>query len=151
MASGGLQEPYHLVDCFNNSQHLIVTDLSITIDIIQLECPIKLILHLSSACDTQSTDELLEIDRTRLIAIKYIEDVISERRWIAEGEELSIDLLEFVLGEHTRWTILQEAYGIISTFLGLAKNELTLVPLLQLLLVKVSRSLKFAELLLGEL
>src|ERR1700760_1993586 len=44
---------YHLVDCFNDLEHLIVSDLAVAINIIQLESPIKLVFHLASASDTE--------------------------------------------------------------------------------------------------
>ncbi len=100
---------YHLVNSLNNSQHLVIANLSIPINIIKLERPIELIFHLPSARDAQSAYELFEIDGPGFIAIEDIEDVICEGGWIAEREELSVDFLEFVFGERAGWTIFQKA------------------------------------------
>ena len=100
---------YHLVDCLYNSQHLIIADLTITIDIIQLECPIKLVFHLASARNAQGADKLLEIDRARFVTVKDIEHVICKRRGVTKREELSVDLLELFFCKHARGTVLKEA------------------------------------------
>lgn len=100
---------YHFVDSLNNLQHLIVADLSISINIVQLESPVQLILCLAPARNAQGADELLEVDAAGPVTVKDIEDVVGERGRIAEGEELSVDLLELLFAEHARGAVLQEA------------------------------------------
>lgn len=145
---------YHLIDSFHNCQHLLVADLSITINVVQLESPIQLVLHLAAGGDGQSADEFLKVDRAGLVAVKDVEDVVCERGRVAEGEELPVNLLELLLGEHTRRAILQESYPAKTVSVsegGGGAGVLTLVPLLQLLLVEVGGSLELIELVLGEL
>lgn len=67
---------YHLVNSFNNLEHFFIANLAIAIDIVELESPVELILHLAAARNAQGTDELLEIDGAGLITVKHIEDVI---------------------------------------------------------------------------
>lgn len=105
-----MERTYHLVNRLNNSQHLLITDLSITIDIIQLKRPLQFILHVPSTRDTQRADELLEIDRPAVVTVEDFEDVFGETGRVAEGEELSVDLLEFFFCESAAWVVFQEAY-----------------------------------------
>ena len=97
---------YHLIDRLDNRQHLIIANLSITINIIELEGPIKLILHLSPARNAERADKLLEIDGAGFIAIEDVEDVVCEGGWVAEGEKLPVYLLELFFGEHAGGTVL---------------------------------------------
>jgi hypothetical protein len=96
----GVGATYHLVDSLNDSQHFIVTNFAVSVDIVQLECPVQLILHLAPARYAQGTYKLLEIDCTRLIGVKDVEDIVCETGGIAEGEELLVDLLELLFREH---------------------------------------------------
>jgi hypothetical protein len=91
-------------------QHLLVADLAVTINVVELEGPVQLVLHLSTARNAQGADELFEVDGARSIAIEDVEDIIGEGGWIAEGEELSVDLLELLLGEGARGAVLEEAW-----------------------------------------
>lgn len=100
---------YHLVYGLYDSQHLLVADLAVTINVIELERPVQLVLHLSAARNAQGADELFEVDCPGLVRIEDVEDVVCERGRIAEREELLIDLLELLLGEHARRAVLQEA------------------------------------------
>ena len=139
---------YHLVDSLHNCQHLLVADLAVAVDIVELERPIKLIFHLSSTCDTEGADELLKVDCTGLIRVEDIEHIICKRRRIPEREELFVDLLELLLSEHAGWAVLQETC-IASAVAQLdLETTHTLVPLLQLLLVKVGSLLEVGQLLL---
>lgn len=116
---------YHLVYRLDNLEHLVVAYLAVAVNVVQLEGPVELVLHLAAARHAQGTDELLEVDGARLVAVEDVEYVVRERRWIAKGEELAVDLLKLVLGEHARGAVLEEA----------------LVPLLEFLLIKVRRLL----------
>jgi hypothetical protein len=127
--------PDHLVNRLDNLQHFVVAYLAIAVDVVQLECPVELVLHLAAAGDAQGADELLKVDGSGLVGVEHPEDVVGERRGVAKGEELPVDLLELLLGEHARGAVLDEA----------------LVPLLQLLLVKVRRLLQFGQLVCAEL
>ena len=101
---------YHLVNRFYNLQHLIIADLAVTINIVQLERPIKFILHLPSRGDTEGTYEFLEVDGAGFVRVKDVEHVIGEGGRIAEGEELLVDFLELFFGEHAVGAVLEEAY-----------------------------------------
>ena len=101
--------PYHLVYSLHNVEHLCIADLPIPINIIQLESPVELVLHLAPRRDAEGAYELLEIYLSGLVAVKDVEDVIRKRRRVAKGEELLVDLLELLLGELATGTILQEA------------------------------------------
>ena len=51
---------YHLVDCFDNDQHLVITKFFITVNIVELKSQVELVFHLSAACDTKRNDEVLK-------------------------------------------------------------------------------------------
>ena len=53
---------YHFVDGLYNGQHLLVAYLAVAINVVQLERPIQLVLHLATAGDTQRADEFFEVD-----------------------------------------------------------------------------------------
>ena len=109
MRTGDPKGKYHLVDCLNDSKHLLVRDLAIPVDIVKLECPVQLILHATPRRDRQRTDEFLEINHAAVIRIKHSEDIIGKRRGISEREELAINLLEFLLGQGPGRAVLEEA------------------------------------------
>lgn len=100
----------HLVDSLDDRQHLFVADLSVAVDVVQLEGPVQLVLHLAPTCYTKGADELFEIDRSGLIGIEDVEDIICEGRWIAERKKLLVDFLKLFLGEHAGRAVLQESY-----------------------------------------
>lgn len=91
---------YHLVDRLDDSEHLVVADLAVAVDVVQLEGPVEFVFHLSPAGDAERADELLKVDRAGLVAVEDIEDVVCEGGRVAEGEELPVDLLELLFGEH---------------------------------------------------
>lgn len=47
------------------------------------------------------------------MAVEDVEDVVSKRGRVSEGEELAVDLLEFLLGEHAQGTVLQETWSVV--------------------------------------
>lgn len=100
---------YHLVDGFDNLQHLVVAYLSVAVNVVQLEGPVELILHLTPAGHAESADELFEIDRTGLVRVKDVKDVVGKVRRVSKGEELSVYLLKLFLGEHARGAVFDEA------------------------------------------
>lgn len=101
--------PYHLVDCFDNLQHLVVADLSIAINVVELKGPVELVLHLPPRRHRQRTDEFLEVNRSGVVGVKHTKDIVGEFRWVSEREELTVDLLELFLREVARRTVLEEA------------------------------------------
>lgn len=101
---------HHFVDSFDNSEHFFVTDLSIAVYVVELKCPIEFVLHFATAGYTEGADELLEVDSTALVRVKDLEDIICKRIGIAKGEELSVDLLELLLGEGPRGAIFKEPW-----------------------------------------
>ena len=101
---------YHLVDRLHDLEHLVVADLSVSVNVVELESPVQLVFHLASAGDAEGDDKLLEVDGPRLVAVEYVEYVIGKRRGVTEGEELPVDLLEFLLCERTRGAIFQETW-----------------------------------------
>jgi hypothetical protein len=100
---------YHFVDGLHNREHFLVADLAVPIDVVQLERPIQLILHLPSTGNTQRAYEFLEINGPALVRVEHLEDVVGERVRVTEREELSINLLEFLFGQSARGTVLEEA------------------------------------------
>jgi hypothetical protein len=70
---------YHLVDCLNDCQHLLVADLAVAVDVVQLERPVELVFHLAAARDAQSADELLEVDCARFVCVEHVEDIVCKR------------------------------------------------------------------------
>lgn len=156
---------YHLVNRLDDLEHLVVADLAIAVDIVELEGPVKLVLHLAAASNAESADELLEVNGAGFVAVENIEDVVREGRRVAEGEELAVNLLELLLGECAGGAVLQEALRNDESALPLYmrkararrarprawRSQHTLVPLLQFLLVEMGRLLKLIQLLLREL
>lgn len=69
---------YHLVDRFDNGQHLVVRDLAVTVNIVQLERPVELVLHLAAGGHRQRADELLEINHAAVIRVKHAEYIIGK-------------------------------------------------------------------------
>lgn len=103
---------YHLVNSLHDLEHLVVADLAVAVNVVELERPVELVLHLAPGGDAQRADELLEVDGPGLVAVKHVEDIICETRGVAEREELPVDLLELVLGEHARGAVLEEACAL---------------------------------------
>ena len=69
---------YHLVDRFNNLEHLIVANLPVSVYVVQLESPIELVLHLAPARHAEGTNELLEVNRPGLVGVKDIKNIIGK-------------------------------------------------------------------------
>lgn len=99
---------HHLVDGFDDSEHLFVTDLSIPIYVVELECPVEFILHFATTSHTEGAYKLFKINSAALVRVKDLENIICKGIGIAKGKELSVDFLEFLLGESTRRAIFQE-------------------------------------------
>lgn len=59
----------------------------------------ELLVQSTTTCDTESTNELLKIDRPVLVLIEHIEDIIRKLTRISEREELLVDPAEFCLVE----------------------------------------------------
>lgn len=59
----------------------------------------ELLIEAPAACNTQSTDELLEIDRAILVLVEDIEDIVRKLVRIAEREELLVYPAELGLVE----------------------------------------------------
>lgn len=93
------QWTHHLVDSFDNSEHFLVADLPITIYVVELECPIKFVLHFATAGHTEGAYKLLKVDSTALVRVKDLEDIICKGIGIAKGKELPVDFLKFLFGE----------------------------------------------------
>lgn len=100
---------YHLVDGLHDGQHLVVGDLAVAVDVVELEGPVQLVLHLAPRRDGQRADELLKVDDAAVVGVEDAEDVVGKGRGVAKGEELAVDLLELLLGERARRAVLQEA------------------------------------------
>ena len=100
----------HLVNGLDNLEHLVVADLAVAVNVVQLEGPVELVLHLAAAGDAEGADELLEVDGARLVRVEDVEDVVGKGGGVAEREELGVDLLELALGEHARGAVFEEAY-----------------------------------------
>jgi hypothetical protein len=58
---------------------------------------LKLLIQSATAGHTQSTYELLEVDRSVLVYVEYIEDIIRKFSGITKGEELFVYATEFGL------------------------------------------------------
>lgn len=155
---GGGVGGYHLVDGLHDGQHLVVGDLAVAVDVVELEGPVQLVLHLAPRRDGQRADELLKVDDAAVVGVEDAEDVVGKGRGVAKGEELAVDLLELLLGERARRAVLQEACTgqpavplSKSIYNPGGGSRSTFVPLLQLLLVKMGRLLQLLELGRGEL
>lgn len=110
--AGGRGRAYHLVNSLHDLEHLVVADLAVAVNVVELERPVELVLHLAPGRDAQRADELLKVDGPGFIAVKHVEHIICETRRVAEREELPVDFLELVLGEHARWAVLEEACAL---------------------------------------
>ena len=102
-------QTHHLVDGLDDLQHLVVADLAVAVDVVQLEGPVQLVFHLASRRHRQRADELLEVDRARLVLVEDAEDIVGELGRVAKGEELLVDLLELFAREIARRTVLEKA------------------------------------------
>jgi len=109
----GKRRQYHLVYRLNNLQHLVIANLAVPVNIVQLKRPIELVLHLATARNAQGADELLKVDGARFITVEDVEDVVCKGTWIAEGEELAVDLLELFFGEEAGGAVLEEAWEVL--------------------------------------
>lgn len=94
-----LLKTYHFVDGLDNLKHLVVADFTISVNVVQLEGPVQLILRLSSARDTQGADEFLEVDAARPVAVEDVEDIVGKCAGVTKREELAVDFLKLLLGE----------------------------------------------------
>lgn len=70
----------------------------------------ELLLKTSAGGDRESADKLLEVDRAVLVVIEDVEDVVCEFAWVAEGEELLVDLAELGFVELAGGAVFQEAF-----------------------------------------
>ena len=107
-----MYDTYHLVDRLDNLEHLVVADLAVAINVVQLEGPVELVLHLAAARHAQGADELLEVDGPGLVRVEDVKDVVGKGRRVAEREELPVDLLELLLCERARRAVLEEACSL---------------------------------------
>lgn len=101
------------------TQHLIVCDGTVAVDVIQLESPAQLLVQTSSGGNAERADKFLEVNGAVFVLVEHIEDVFGKRRRITEGEELFVNAAELLLVQCSGRAVLEE----------------TLVPLLQLLAV----------------
>ena len=69
---------YHLIYSLDNLEHLLVADLAVAADVVELEGPVELVLHLAAAGDAEGADELLEVDGPRFVGVEYIEYIVGE-------------------------------------------------------------------------
>ena len=83
------------------TEHLVVGNRAITIDIVKLKRPAQLLIKATTACNTQCANKLLEIDRPVLILVEYIEHVLCEGRGVTEREELLVYAGKLSLVQHT--------------------------------------------------
>lgn len=90
-------------------QHLVVTYLSVSIDIVELERPVELVLHLASASNAEGADEFFKVDAPRLVRVENVEYIVGKRARIAKRKELSVDFLKLFFTQHARGTILEKA------------------------------------------
>jgi hypothetical protein len=102
---------HHFIDGLDNGQHLVVADLAVAIDVVQLEGPVQLVLHLAPRRDAQGADELLKINGPALVGVKHLEHIVGKGTRVAKGEELAVDLLEFLLGQRAGGAVFEEAWG----------------------------------------
>ena len=114
---------YHLVNGLDNLEHLVVANLAVAVNVVQLERPVELVLHLAAARNAQGADELLEVDGARLVRVEHVEDVVGKGRGVAKGEELGVDLLELALGERARRAVFEKAYSVAGV-LGIGEDFL---------------------------
>ena len=96
---------YHLVNRFNDLQHLVIANLAVTVNVVKLERPVQFILHCAPRSNAECTDEFFKVNSARLIFVENIEYVISKGGGITIGEERSIYLLKFGLSEHAGRTV----------------------------------------------
>lgn len=129
---------YHFIYGLNNLQHFLITNLPVAIDIIQLECPLKLVVHLPATRHTQRAYELLELDRAIVVSVEHPKHIFCERGRVAMWEEASVDFLEFGFGQESGGTIFNKAYARSAPCQRpSARHHRTFIPLLQLFLVEM--------------
>ena len=72
------RQAYHLVNRLNNLEHLVVRDLAVAVNVVQLEGPVELVLHLAAARDAQGADKLLEVNGAGLVRVEHVEYVVGK-------------------------------------------------------------------------
>jgi len=77
----------HLIDSLYNLGHLLDINYSITIHIIHPEGPFEFFLWISSRCNVDGEEKLLEVDGSALVCVEGPEDVIAELLGVATWEE----------------------------------------------------------------
>jgi hypothetical protein len=102
---------YHLVYRSDNTQHLLIADSPVAINVVQLKSPVQLVFHLASAGHGQGAYELFEVDSIVAICIKHPEHIVGKGSRVAKGEELAIDLLKLDFGEGAGGAVFQESWG----------------------------------------
>ena len=58
------------------TEHLVVGNRAITIDIVKLKRPAQLLIKATTACNTQCANKLFKVDGAILILVEYIENVL---------------------------------------------------------------------------
>ena len=91
------------------TEHLVICDGAIAVNVIQLESPSELLIQTASRSDTQRADKLLKVDRAVLVLVKYVKDKLGKGGWVAKGEELLVDTAELLLVERARGAVLEES------------------------------------------
>lgn len=91
------------------TEHLVICNGAIAVNVIQLESPSELLIQTASRSDTQRADKLLKVDRAVLVLVKYVKDKLGKGGWVAKGEELLVDTAELLLVERARGAVLEES------------------------------------------
>lgn len=100
----------HLVYSLHNSQHLIIANLAVAINVIQLKRPVQLILHPAARRHRQRAYKLLEVNGAAVVRVEDPENIVCKGRRVAKGEELAVDFLEFFFVEVAGGAVFEEAY-----------------------------------------
>ena len=86
----------HSIDCPDNFQHFLFRDESVSVQVVHVECPAKLVFKFSTRGHGKSTDELSKINCSIVICVKRTKDVFGKLRSIAVREETGVDVFELV-------------------------------------------------------
>jgi hypothetical protein len=72
------RDAYHLVDGFHNGKHLLVGDLAVAVNVVEVERPVELVLHLAAARHAEGDDEFLKVNGARPIRVEDFEHIVGE-------------------------------------------------------------------------
>lgn len=83
------------INRFDNPRHFLLSDISVPIHIVKLECKLQPLIGPSSARNVQAKEVFSEIQEVVFICIENSEKVLGKGYGVAKGEIRAVNLVEF--------------------------------------------------------